>query len=307
MIREAIRKARRAGVAAFVASLSVLPVGFAAAETADEFVARLNQELAAIGLESAAAGWTQGTYITVDTQLLNARANERFLEYFSTAVEQARQFDGQPMSPSSRRALDLLRLGVSAPAPDDAAEARRACEACGRHGGQVRLRDLVPAGTRVVPQRDPAQAGAGDESRLRRTARGLARLARRSAAAATRLRTLRRACQRGREGARLRRPRRDVALGLRHAGGRVHPRGGPPVRPGGTALPRPALLCARPARAEVRRRQGAGREADSGAPAGQHVGPAVGCDLRPARALSRRQRARCRRGAREAGLRRGHG
>ena len=119
MIREATRKARRAGVAALLASLSVLPAGFAAAETADEFVARLNREIAAIGLESAAAGWTQGTYITVDTQLLNARANERFLEYFSTAVEQAQKFDGQPMSPSSRRALDLLRLGVSAPAPDD--------------------------------------------------------------------------------------------------------------------------------------------------------------------------------------------
>jgi peptidyl-dipeptidase A len=119
MIRAAIDRARRAGVAALLASLSVLPAGFASAETADEFVARLNKGLAAIGLESAAAGWTQGTYITVDTQLLNARANERFLEAFSAAVAQARKFDGQPMSPSSRRALDLLRLGVSAPAPDD--------------------------------------------------------------------------------------------------------------------------------------------------------------------------------------------
>ena len=119
MIREADRKARLSGVAAFIACLCVLPVGIATAETADEFVARLNKELAAIGLESAAAAWTQGTYITVDTQLLNARANERFLAYFSDAVEQAKKFDGQPMSPSSRRALDLLRLGVSAPAPDD--------------------------------------------------------------------------------------------------------------------------------------------------------------------------------------------
>jgi peptidyl-dipeptidase A len=119
MIREAIRKARLFGVAAFITSLSVLPAGYAAAETADEFVARLNTELAAIGRESAAAAWTQGTFITVDTQLLNARANERFLAYFSNAVEQAKKFAGQPMSPSSRRALDLLRLGVSAPAPDD--------------------------------------------------------------------------------------------------------------------------------------------------------------------------------------------
>ena len=44
------------------------------AETADEFVARLNKEFADIGLELNAAGWTQATYMNVDTELLNARA-----------------------------------------------------------------------------------------------------------------------------------------------------------------------------------------------------------------------------------------
>jgi peptidyl-dipeptidase A len=96
-----------------------VPAAVASVETADEFVARLNKEFAGLALEVNAAGWTQATYINVDTQLLNAKAYERYLAFFSRAVEQAKQFEGQPMSPASKRAIELLRLGVAAPAPED--------------------------------------------------------------------------------------------------------------------------------------------------------------------------------------------
>ena len=105
-------------------TLSVLPAGFAQAETADEFVARTNRELTELALEVNAAGWTQATYINVDTQLINAKATERYLEYLGKAVEESKKFEGQPMSPASKRALKLLKFNVSAPAPDD--PARRA-------------------------------------------------------------------------------------------------------------------------------------------------------------------------------------
>lgn len=110
----------RMGLAA-VAALAVVPT-VVAAETADEFVARLNKEFAELALELNAAGWTQATYINVDTQFLSAKAYERFLAAFSVAVEQAKQFEGQPMSPASKRAIELLKLGVPAPAPDDPAK-----------------------------------------------------------------------------------------------------------------------------------------------------------------------------------------
>jgi peptidyl-dipeptidase A len=121
---ETLRKARtsRASIALLALCATALPASIAAAETADEFVQRLNREFDEIALEVNAAGWTQATYINVDTQLLNARAYERFLAKFSEAVEQAKKFEGQPMSPASRRALDLLKLGVAAPAPDDPAK-----------------------------------------------------------------------------------------------------------------------------------------------------------------------------------------
>src|SRR6185295_16635526 len=92
------------------------------AETADEFVARVNREMLEIGKELNAAQWVQQTYITDDTQMLSAKANERYLEYFSHAVEQAKHFDAKQVShPDTARALELLKLGVAAsifaPAP----------------------------------------------------------------------------------------------------------------------------------------------------------------------------------------------
>ena len=93
MITDVFRKARLSGIATIAATMTLLPAGSAFAETADEFVARLNREFAAIWLEGNAAGWTQATYITVDTQLLNARATERWLAAFSKAVEEAKQFE----------------------------------------------------------------------------------------------------------------------------------------------------------------------------------------------------------------------
>jgi peptidyl-dipeptidase A len=121
MIREALRRARWSSLVA-IAAITVVPAGIASAETADEFVARLNKELSDLAIEINAAGWTQATYITVDTQYLNAKAYERYLEAFSRLVGEAKKFEGQPMSPASKRSLELLKLGVPAPAPDDPAK-----------------------------------------------------------------------------------------------------------------------------------------------------------------------------------------
>ena len=69
---------------------------------APEFVADLNKELVPLFREGNAAGWTQATYINVDTELLNARATERWLAAFSKAVDEAKAFDGQSMSATTK-------------------------------------------------------------------------------------------------------------------------------------------------------------------------------------------------------------
>jgi peptidyl-dipeptidase A len=72
-------------------------------ETADEFVTRVNKDMYDFSIEAAEAGWVQATFITKDTQAINARANERFLAYFSKAVKQAKAYDGQTLSPTTVR------------------------------------------------------------------------------------------------------------------------------------------------------------------------------------------------------------
>src|SRR5690606_29375559 len=80
------------------------------AEEARQFVEQLSRDFRALGDEVAAAGWVQATYITPDTQLLNARANERYLELLSRSVEASRRFDGVDLDAATARTLLQLRL-----------------------------------------------------------------------------------------------------------------------------------------------------------------------------------------------------
>jgi peptidyl-dipeptidase A len=89
-------------------------------ETSAAFVERIEREMGELARESAAAAWVQSTYITQDTQTLNARANERYLAGFSRAVEESRRHEGAELDARTARALKLLKLGVAAPAPNDA-------------------------------------------------------------------------------------------------------------------------------------------------------------------------------------------
>jgi peptidyl-dipeptidase A len=96
----------------------------APAPSADEFIAQVNGDLVPILRELAAAQWTQATDITPDTQILSARSNDRYLEFLGAAIEKSKAYANTEASPATRRALHLLTLQTSAPAPAD--PARRA-------------------------------------------------------------------------------------------------------------------------------------------------------------------------------------
>ena len=89
-------------------------------ESAEEFVARVNDEIRAMYPEMTASQWISSTYINQDSQLLAAKGNERWLTALNGWVEQARRFEGQEMSPATARAISLLKLSTSMPAPRDA-------------------------------------------------------------------------------------------------------------------------------------------------------------------------------------------
>ena len=75
----------------------------------------MNDELHDLGRELGAAGWVRATYITEDTGIIAAAASERYAEWHSRMVKQSMQYDGQALAPATRRAMDLLKLGTSAP------------------------------------------------------------------------------------------------------------------------------------------------------------------------------------------------
>ncbi|QSX75255.1 M2 family metallopeptidase [Lysobacter arenosi] len=93
-----------------------------AGETADQFIARVNDEYRKMFPEMSAAQWLSSTYINDDSQLLAAKANERYLAQLNSWIEQSQRFEGQQMSPATARAIQLLKLGTSMPPPKDPAK-----------------------------------------------------------------------------------------------------------------------------------------------------------------------------------------
>ncbi len=89
------------------------------AETAKEFVARIEAEGNALAKEIEAAYWVRNTYITPDTAVLASKAGERSLAFQSSVVEQAKKFKGTDMDETTARAIELMLRGSSAPAPND--------------------------------------------------------------------------------------------------------------------------------------------------------------------------------------------
>ncbi|HSM10471.1 MAG TPA: M2 family metallopeptidase [Lysobacter sp.] len=91
-------------------------------ENADQFIARVNAEIRQMYPEINAAQWLSSTYINDDSQLLAAKANERYLTQLNTWIGQAKRFEGQQMSPETARSIQLLKLATAMPAPTDPAK-----------------------------------------------------------------------------------------------------------------------------------------------------------------------------------------
>ncbi len=108
--------------AAGVAASSSRQAPVDANETADQFIARVNKQMHDDYVEMTSAQWLADTYINDDSQLVSSKANERGLVKLGEWVEQSRRFDGTPMTPDTKRAIQLLRLGITVPPPKNPAD-----------------------------------------------------------------------------------------------------------------------------------------------------------------------------------------
>lgn len=110
------------GVAAGLAGCVKKSAAPQPAPTASAFVARVNEELSELGHEAQLTGFTQDTFLTPDTQFLNAQANDHYLAALGQAAQGARQFAAEKLARADARALALLKFNVAAPAPRAADE-----------------------------------------------------------------------------------------------------------------------------------------------------------------------------------------
>lgn len=93
----------------------------AASGQAERLLARIDAEYRAIYPELTSSQWLSSTYINEDSQRLASLANERYLAKLKDWITEARDYDGQPMSAETARALTLLKLGTAMPPPKDPA------------------------------------------------------------------------------------------------------------------------------------------------------------------------------------------
>ena len=91
-------------------------------QEAHRFIEAAEKRLESLGKKAARAGWVQNTYITVDTQKIAADAQSDFAAAVAELALGARRFDGLRLSEDDARKLKLLKLQLSAPAPNNPAE-----------------------------------------------------------------------------------------------------------------------------------------------------------------------------------------
>jgi peptidyl-dipeptidase A len=120
-----------------------------AEESADAFVARVNDELEELSIELGAAAWVRATYINHDTAILNSLASQKYAEWHSRTVADSLRYADMQLAPRTARALNLLKLGTSQPAPDDAEKRKELAEITTQLSGMYGEGKYCPGDGRV--------------------------------------------------------------------------------------------------------------------------------------------------------------
>jgi peptidyl-dipeptidase A len=93
------------------------------ASDAKQFLGNVNETMLRLGIEAAQAGWVAQTYITDDTEALDARATQEVIEAVARYAKEAAAYNGIEVPADDRRQLDLLKLSLSMVTPADPGEA----------------------------------------------------------------------------------------------------------------------------------------------------------------------------------------
>jgi peptidyl-dipeptidase A len=95
---------------------------------AQEFMSKAEAQLADLNVKVQRATWVQENFITDDTQAMAADVIDENTAITTQLVEQSKRFDGLKLSPELTRKFLLLKLSLTAPAPNDPALRREMTE-----------------------------------------------------------------------------------------------------------------------------------------------------------------------------------
>jgi hypothetical protein len=120
----------------------------------EPFLADANATLLKLGIEAGQASWVYSTYITQDTEALNARANQAAIEAGKRFAKEAARYDNFQVTPEQRRQLNLLKLSLELVTPSETKEAEEVTKLAAAFVGELdearvvlphRDRNRVPA------------------------------------------------------------------------------------------------------------------------------------------------------------------
>jgi peptidyl-dipeptidase A len=110
-------------VSAIAVSARQTPASAATPAAARAFLDEANRDLLRLANAASRAGWTQATYITVDTEQMAAEANEALVNAQTRYAKEARRFDKVTLPALERRQLEVLKNSLTMSAPPDPKEA----------------------------------------------------------------------------------------------------------------------------------------------------------------------------------------
>src|ERR1035438_2638776 len=86
---------------------------------AEAFMKNAEAKMLELSVSAARADWVKATYITDDTEILAAQADERAIAAQVEFAKQATRFDGLKLPPELARKMHLLKTSLVLPTPGD--------------------------------------------------------------------------------------------------------------------------------------------------------------------------------------------
>ena len=109
--------------------------GTATVAEAQAFMKKAEDQLDDLTVRASRAGWVQENFITDDTETMSAQANEKLTAVVTQLALDARRFDGLKLPPDLTRKFLLLKLSLTAPAPNNDAERKELTELASKLDG----------------------------------------------------------------------------------------------------------------------------------------------------------------------------